>query len=154
MPAAVLFLSLLVCNSHLLLLTQKLTRLVWFIYPETAGLALEEMDSLFGDASTTMGTPSIRGAETGSLMPGSPIGSGRGVPPGGVPGFSLDDDDDNKSQIQTSGGEDRSVGGWLSRVVGRGRTGSQGSGSASGRYAPIGQNDDGPRNDNSSAYNH
>lgn len=108
------------------------------------------MDSLFGDASTTMGTPSIRGAETGSLMPGSPIGSGRGVPSGGIPGLSLDDDD-NKSQIQTSGGEDRSVGGWLSRVVGR--RGSQGSGSGSGRYAPIGQNDDGPRNDNSSAHN-
>lgn len=123
---------------------------MYFIYPETCGVRLEEMDSLFGDASTTMGTPSIHAAETGSLMrPGSPIGSARGVgPSNAIPGLSLDPDadEDNKSQIQTSGGEDRSISGWLSRVVGRGRADSSGSGQ--GRYAPLGQQEEG-RNGNS-----
>ncbi|KFA49623.1 hypothetical protein S40293_06627 [Stachybotrys chartarum IBT 40293] len=116
--------------------------IVYFVYPETCGVRLEDMDSLFGDASTVMGTPSIRD-ETGSLMrAGSPIGSARGFGPNsGIPNLSLDpdEDDDNKSQIQTSGGEDRSVGTWLSRVVGRGRADSTGSGQ--GRYAPVGQQD-------------
>jgi hypothetical protein len=107
-------------------------------------MRLEDMDSLFGDASTVMGTPSIQD-ETGSLMrAGSPVGSARGTfgPAAGFPGFPADAndiDDDNKSQIQTSGGEDRSVSGWLSRVVGRGRADSTGSGQ--GRYAPLGQQD-------------
>lgn len=101
------------------------------------------MDSLFGDASTVMGTPSIHGTETGSLMrPGSPsIG-----PSSAIPGLSLDPpdiDDDRKSQTQTSGGDDRSVTGWLSRVVNRGRSGSAGSGQ--GRYAPLGQQEEGQR---------
>jgi hypothetical protein len=108
---------------------------------------LEEMDTLFGDASTVF--PSAQD-ETGSLMrAGSPVGSGHGI--GAIPSFTLDDDDDNKSQIQTSGGEDRSVGGWLSRVVNRGRADSNGSGSASGsgqgRYTPLGQ-EDGGKGDN------
>lgn len=122
--------------------------IVYFIYPETCGVRLEDMDSLFGDASTVMGTPSIHTAETGSLMrPGSPIGSARGIGPShAIPGLSLDPeaDDDNKSQIQTSGGEDRSIGGWLSRVVGRGRANSSSSGQ--GRYAPLGQQEEGTRN--------
>jgi MFS family permease len=116
---------------------------VYFVYPETCGVRLEEMDSLFGDASTIGGTPSVH-AEAGALMGGgSPIGSVRGGP-GGIPPMNLDApevDDDNKSQIQTSGGEDRSVGGWLSRVVGRGRADSNGSGQ--GRYAPLGQQEEG-----------
>jgi hypothetical protein len=118
---------------------------VYFIYPETCGVRLEDMDSIFGDASTVMGTPSIRGDETGSLIHGgSPIGSARGFggPISNIPNLSLDPpemDDDNKSQNQTGGGEDRSIGTWISRVVGRGRADSSGSGQ--GRYAPLGQQD-------------
>jgi len=126
--------------------------IVWFIYPETAGLTLENMNSVFGDGSTVMGTPSLHGDETGSLMPGSPTESARGGP-AGLPTFNLDGDmdEDNKSQIQTTGGEDRSVGGWLSRVVGRGRADSNGSGQ--GRYTVIGQNEEGTRNDSASGRN-
>lgn len=123
------------------------TLTVYFIYPETCGVRLEDMDSIFGDASTAVGTPSVH-AETGSLIRGgSPIGSGRHLtgPSSGIPGLSLEPgaevDDDNKSQIQTTGGDDGSVGGWLSRVVGRGRADSSGSGQ--GRYAPLGQQDGG-----------
>lgn len=104
------------------------------------------MDSIFGDASTVMGTPSIH-AETGSLMrAGSPVGSARGPfgPSSAIPGLSLDPpamDDDNKSGKQTGGNEDHSIGTWLSRVVNRGRSGSSASGQ--GRYAPLGQQEDG-----------
>lgn len=123
--------------------------IVYFLYPETCGVRLEEMDTLFGDASTIMGTPSIHDESNSLFRGGSPIGSARGRPGGGIPdlslGAALDDDDDRKSQIQTSGGEDRSVGAWLSRVVGRGRDSSQSSGQ--GRYAPLGQQEDGNRND-------
>ncbi|KAI5467010.1 hypothetical protein BGZ63DRAFT_398625 [Mariannaea sp. PMI_226] len=122
--------------------------IVYFIYPETCGIRLEDMDSIFGDASTVMGTPSIHG-ETGSLIRGdSPVGSSRGLlgPSSAIPGLSLDPpviDDDNKSGLQ-DGGDDRSVRGWLSRVVGRNRSDSGSSGQ--GRYAPLGQQEDG-RND-------
>ncbi|KAH6891231.1 hypothetical protein B0T10DRAFT_484766 [Thelonectria olida] len=122
--------------------------IVYFIYPETCGVRLEDMDSLFGDASTVMGTPSIHG-EAGSLMRvGSPIGSSRGLlgPSSAIPGLSLDPpaiDDDNKSGLQ-EGGDERSVRGWLSRVVGRNRSDSGSSGQ--GRYAPLGQQEEG-RND-------
>ena len=127
---------------------------MYFIYPETCGVRLEEMDSIFGDAST-VATPSLHGDAASLLQPGSPIGSFRGVGTGpsvAVPPLSLDQaeiDDDGKSQIQTSGGEDRSVGAWLSRVVGRGHADSNGSGQ--GRYAPLGQQEDGIRNDHNSA---
>lgn len=123
---------------------------VYFIYPETCGVRLEDMGSIFGDASTVMGTPSVHG-DTGSLLRvGSPIGSSRGLlaPSAMIPGLSLDPasmDDDNKSGIQTNGGDDRSVRGWLSRVVGRNRSDSSGSGQ--GRYAPLGQQEDGRNND-------
>lgn len=104
------------------------------------------MNSLFGDA-TTVGTPSIHGTETGSLMrPGSPIGSARGIGSSAIPGLQLDPemDIDAKSQGPTGEGDDRTVTGWLSRVVNRGRAGSSASGQ--GRYAPLGQQDDGYRN--------
>ncbi|QGI80223.1 hypothetical protein CEK25_006952 [Fusarium fujikuroi] len=119
---------------------------VYFIYPETCGVRLEDMDSLFGDASTVAGTPSLHGTETGSLMrAGSPVGSSRGLigPSSAIPGLSLDPpaiDDDSKSQMQT-GGDERSIGGWLSRVVGRNRSDS--GSSAQGRYAPLGQQEEG-----------
>lgn len=120
---------------------------MYFLYPETCGVRLEDMDSLFGDASTTMGTPSVRAAESGSLMRGSsPVGSSRGAigPSSVIPGLSLDPptmDDDNKSQVQTNGSEEQGIGGWLSRVVGRNRSNS--GNNAQGRYAPLGQHEEG-----------
>ncbi|KAH7156967.1 hypothetical protein EDB81DRAFT_840904 [Dactylonectria macrodidyma] len=117
---------------------------------ETCGVRLEEMGSLFGDSSTVMGTPSLHG-DTGSLLrAGSPIGSSRGLlaPSASIPRLSLDPaaiDDDNKSGIQGNDGDDRTVRGWLSRVVGRNRSDSGSSGQ--GRYAPLGQQEDGRHGD-------
>ncbi|KAJ6186332.1 hypothetical protein N7519_007633 [Penicillium mononematosum] len=49
--------------------------LVYFLYPETSGVRLEDMNDLFGDASTAMPTPATQG-ERGSLMgAGSPVPS-------------------------------------------------------------------------------
>lgn len=110
------------------------------------------MNSLFGDASTTVGTPSLRADETGSLMrPGSPVGSVdyRGRPIANIPGLSLDgpdgpdgldgDGNDTKATVEL-GTPSRSVGGWISRVVGRERAGSGSSSQA--RYTPLGQRED------------
>ncbi|KAG6011680.1 hypothetical protein E4U54_007960 [Claviceps lovelessii] len=116
--------------------------LVHAFFCVTCGVRLEDMNSLFGDASTVMGTPSIR-ADNESFMGASSPGPSRDVP-----ALNLDADDmedDPKTQIQTSGGDDRSIGGWLSRVVARGRSPSTGSGHQ-GRYAPVGQQDEGSRN--------
>ncbi|OJJ30739.1 hypothetical protein ASPWEDRAFT_177389 [Aspergillus wentii DTO 134E9] len=49
--------------------------LVYFLYPETSGVRLEDMNILFGDATTAMPTPTTQG-ERGSLMGvGSPVPS-------------------------------------------------------------------------------
>ncbi|TQV95040.1 sugar porter (SP) family MFS transporter [Cordyceps javanica] len=117
--------------------------IVYFTYPETCGVRLEEMDSIFGDASTIHDAASVPDESAFLIRAGSPT-SGTGLP-------IDDDDDDRKSQIQTSGGEDRSVGAWLNRVV-RGRSDSRGSGrsgrsglSSQGRYTPLGQQDENTR---------
>lgn len=128
---------------------------MYFIYPETCGVRLEEMDVLFGDASTVVGTPSLR-AETESLMPsvGSPIGSAvgsdfRGRPTftstSAIPNMPLDPPDEgNDGKPSTPTGEPHTVGSWLARVVNRSRSraSSGASGSGSGRYAPLRQQGD------------
>ncbi|KAG5918975.1 hypothetical protein E4U42_006685 [Claviceps africana] len=116
--------------------------IVYFTYPETCGVRLEDMNSLFGDASTVMGTPSIH-ADNESLMGAASPGPSRDFSTLNLDAGEMDDD--RKSQIQTSGGDDRSIGGWLSRVVARGRSPSTSSG-RQGRYAPLGQQDEGSRN--------
>ncbi|KAK2597960.1 Ribulose bisphosphate carboxylase large chain [Conoideocrella luteorostrata] len=117
--------------------------IVYFTYPETCGVRLEDMDSLFGDASTVMGTPSVHG-DTESLMRAGSPGPSRDIPGLNLEG-STDVDDDRKSQTQTNGGEDRSVGRWLSHVMSRGRSPSINNG-RQGRYAPLGQQDESSRN--------
>ncbi|OAA63054.1 General substrate transporter [Cordyceps fumosorosea ARSEF 2679] len=116
--------------------------IVYFTYPETCGVRLEEMDSIFGDASTVHGAASVQDESASLMRAGSPVGSG-------LPNVAIaEDDDDRKSQMQTSGGDDRSVGAWLNRVV-RGRSDSRGSRrsgrsglSSQGRYTPLGQQDE------------
>lgn len=101
------------------------------------------MDSIFGDASTLHGASSVQDESASLMRAGSPLGGA------GLPSLAIDDDDDDdrKSQIQTSGGEDRSVGAWLNRVV-RGRSDSRGSGRSGrsglgqGQYTPLGQQDE------------
>ncbi|KAL3427548.1 MFS monosaccharide transporter [Phlyctema vagabunda] len=133
---------------------------VYFIYPETCGVRLEDMDLLFGDATTAMPTPATR-AETGSLMGvGSPVPSmdlrrgvmgtpsygtpafGQGIgPSSAIPGLDIDPPNvsikNGKPQFSTDeeAGEGEGVGGWISRMVTRNK-GDDGS-VKSGKYKPL-----------------
>ncbi|KAI6092782.1 sugar transporter STL1 [Hypoxylon rubiginosum] len=124
---------------------------VYFIYPETCGVRLEDMNSLFGDASTAVGTPDMR-SETGSLvragspvpsldLRGRPLGSDANIPPLDIdpPAVNIIDGKlQTRSESQSSRGR---VGEWLTRMVGQNR-GSSSSPAGGGRYAPIDQRDD------------
>ncbi|KLU81672.1 high affinity glucose transporter [Magnaporthiopsis poae ATCC 64411] len=139
--------------------------IVYFIYPETCGVRLEDMGSLFGDGTTATGTPAALGtpathAETGSLIrSSSPIPPLDIRGPGGrfgtssaIAGLPIDPPDEVDPEIggknQPDGRRSPAAGGigaWFSRLVGRGRAqqGGESSGSGGGgNYAPIGQADD------------
>ena len=133
--------------------------LVYFVYPETCGVRLEEMDAIFGDATNAMGTPATMGtpalhAEGDALMrTGSPIpsldirgragfGSAAAIPGLGIDPPNVDDEEgDGKPQQAQNNSGHGGIGGWFSRVVGRGRQKS-GDSSNGGRYAPLGQGED------------
>lgn len=122
------------------------------------------MNSIFGDATTTIGTPASMGTPAlGPQSDGGPLGRAvspvpsldiRGrpllAPQNNFPGLDIDppnvtfvDGRPVYDQGQAEGG----VAGWISRVVGRSqsRSGAR-SGSVpnrgGGRYAPIGDEDD------------
>lgn len=135
---------------------------MYFIYPETAGIRLEDMDVLFGDATTAMPTPSVR-AENVSLLGGgisSPVPSmdlRRGIIGGGpsnigasnaIPGLDIDPPHvsivNGKPQYAASvansdAGE--GVGGWISRMVKRTK-GDDAESITSGLYKPLDQDDE------------
>jgi hypothetical protein len=122
---------------------------VYFIYPETCGVRLEEMDSLFGDATTAMGTPSLR-SETGSIhRASSPVPSLdlRGRPgPDNYPPMDIGSYDpphvptiDGKPQLRSESGSRGRVGEWLNRMVGRDRGSSSSRGPA---YERLDQRDE------------
>lgn len=131
---------------------------VYFIYPETAGVRLEDMDTLFGDATTAMPTPITR-AETGSLMgTSSPVPSmdlRRGVPGGlgdfgpssAIPGLDIDPPHVpiKNGKPQYAGGEDESgegVGGWISRMVKKTKGEGDSIKSGNSKYKPLDQEDE------------
>ncbi|KAL2423773.1 MFS-type transporter criB [Exophiala dermatitidis] len=125
--------------------------LVYFVYPETANVRLEDMNALFGDATSAMPTPSTH-AERGSLVGvGSPssidIRGGASRQPGAfsandaIPGLDIDPPDvqvDANGRAQRSRQNSEGLGGWIGRMVSR----SQPDGSSRGQYGKVGQNDD------------
>lgn len=122
---------------------------MYFIYPETCGVRLEEMGSLFGDATTAMGTPTMR-SETGSIYrASSPVPSldlrGRSGPDPDYPSMDVDpphvDMVNGKPQIRSESGSRGRVGEWLGRMVGRER-GSSGSPATRAQYEPVDQTDE------------
>ncbi|CAK7204403.1 Ribulose bisphosphate carboxylase large chain [Sporothrix eucalyptigena] len=138
---------------------------VYFFYPETCGVRLEEMDSLFGDASTAVGTPRSVSTphyvdtEAGSLLPpGSPVPSldlrasrGQFGPSSAIPGLNIDPPSSIHEASSSSGpragdgdasGNGGGVSGWLSRVGVFGGGSSSKSSEAGGKYAPLGQGDE------------
>ncbi|KXX74384.1 High-affinity glucose transporter [Madurella mycetomatis] len=143
---------------------------VYFIYPETCGVRLEDMDALFGDATGAAGTPASSStpamhAESDALVrPGSPVPpldirsprssatTSRFGATGAIPGLNIDPpnvaggDDDRKARTSARSsdpvhqGAGGGFGGWISRIMGRGRAG--GSSSSGAQYAPLDQRDD------------
>ncbi|KAJ5169107.1 uncharacterized protein N7482_004701 [Penicillium canariense] len=129
---------------------------VYFLYPETSGVRLEDMNVLFGDASTAMPTPATVG-ERGSLMgPGSPVPSldirrpyGQFGTDSAIPGLDIDPpslghDGPSKSgpsNAQSGSHRGEGIGGWISNMVNRHRRGS--TGTHPSQYRRLEQGDDG-----------
>ena len=137
--------------------------LVYFLYPETANVRLEDMDQLFGDATTAMPTPAQH-AEVESLMSGarSPVPSldirrGNFTADNAIPGLDINPPDGaaengkqqkmpSEAQTNSGDGGGGGLGGWISRLVSRsrgdGKKGSGGSGRGGGAYGRLGQDED------------
>lgn len=131
--------SLLVSPLHDAARSAQCSRVtVYFIYPETCGVRLEEMDSLFGDATTAMGTPTMR-SETSSIhRASSPVPSLdlRGRPgPDNYPSLDAGSYEPPvvnliNGQLRSESGSRGRVGEWLNRMVGRDRGSSSSRGPA------------------------
>jgi hypothetical protein len=122
---------------------------VYFIYPETANVRLEDMNSLFGDATSALPTPQTL-AEAESLFSGnrSPpaldIRSGHRASESAIPGLDI-----NPPEIDANGGKSlpkadaessEGIGGWISNMVNRNKSNGEGD-SSSGGYKRVGQDD-------------
>lgn len=123
---------------------------MYFLYPETCGVRLEDMDALFGDATGALGTPAINTpslrAETDALVrPGSPVPQMdlRGRPRFGaasaLPGLNIDPPTEVDRKRSASRDQRGSLGGWLSRLMGRRGPGSSRRG---GEYEALDQGED------------
>ena len=131
-------------------------RVVYFIYPETANVRLEDMDQLFGDATTAMPTPAQE-AEVESLMSArSPVpsldirrgGPGNFSADSAIPGLDINPpnvDEDGKPLLANGGEtETRSegIGGWISRMVNRTKGDDKRSDGESGPYRRLDQDEE------------
>ncbi|KAL8844097.1 MAG: hypothetical protein Q9176_001503 [Flavoplaca citrina] len=125
--------------------------LVYFLYPETANVRLEDMDQLFGDATTAMPTPAQH-AEVESLMSArSPVpsldirrGHGHFGADSAIPGLDINppQGQDGKKPLEDEPPKREGMGGWISRMTNRGRKDSKGTSGEAGSYRRVGQNDD------------
>ncbi|KAI9730574.1 MAG: hypothetical protein M1834_005815 [Cirrosporium novae-zelandiae] len=123
---------------------------VWFLYPETSGVRLEDMNALFGDASTAMPTPATQ-AERASLMGvGSPVPSldirnqTQFGPDSAIPGLDIDPPhvaiENGKPQLRDiSARGSPSVSSFIGRVFNRGGGSSK---DEEGAYRPLGQDEE------------
>ncbi|AEO71409.1 uncharacterized protein THITE_2123732 [Thermothielavioides terrestris NRRL 8126] len=137
---------------------------VYFLYPETCGVRLEDMDALFGDSTRALGTPAssntpaLRAESDALLRPASPVAPldarswspRRGFSPAGttsaaaaIPGLDINPPDDVEAdgKPRDGGGARRGasgggLGGFISRIMGRGGS------SRGAQYAPIGQGEE------------
>ncbi len=124
--------------------------IVYFLYPETANVRLEDMDQLFGDATTAMPTPAQH-AEVESLMSvRSPVpsldirrGPGHFSADNAIPGLDLNPPQaqDSKGPLEDETPKREGLGGWISRMANRGRKGSKGTNGEAGSYRRIDQDD-------------
>jgi hypothetical protein len=123
---------------------------VYFIYPETANVRLEDMNSLFGDATSVQPTPQtlaeaeslFSGHGRGSPVPSLDIRSNRAADQA-IPGLNIDPPDlENGTSFSKAEGESgEGIGGWISNIVKRTKGNGEGD-SSSGQYKRVGQDED------------
>lgn len=120
---------------------------MFFLYPETSGVRLEDMNELFGDATSAMPTPATQ-TERGSLMGvGSPVPSldirrAQQGNPGGdssIPGLDIDPPTVKSNLDEEGGHRGEGIGGWISSMVNRGKN-SQKKGD--GQYRQLEQDEE------------
>ncbi|EEQ90549.2 hypothetical protein RJZ56_004588 [Blastomyces dermatitidis] len=133
--------------------------LVYFVYPETSGIRLEDMDAIFGDgtAAPTPATPAERDAlmGIGSPVPSLDIRRSPEGYPGAehaIPGLDINPPEssnnnykNNKSDRPSTGTVERSdrregIGSWLASMIGRGR--NSGNNGDQGRYSRLDQDEE------------
>lgn len=129
---------------------------VYFLYPETANVRLEDMDALFGDATTAMPTPAQE-AEVDSLMGDirSPVPSldirrpGTFTADNAIPGLNISPPMDGQDGKQETASKGEGLGGWISSMVQRMRGegkdkggGAGGGGGGGGSYGRLENEDD------------
>ncbi|KAM7208636.1 Sugar transporter domain containing protein [Naviculisporaceae sp. PSN 640] len=131
---------------------------VYFIYPETCGVRLEDMDALFGDSTNALGTPaantpSLRAQSDSLVRTGSPVPALdiRNRQPGfgasaALPGLPIDPPDHTTDPKRAGFADSRrgGIGGWISRIIGRGGRPGEGSNrnDSGGQYRPLDQAED------------
>jgi hypothetical protein len=97
---------------------------VYFIYPETANVRLEDMNSLFGDPSLDI--RSNRAADQA------------------IPGLNIEPPElegGGKAMSTKADGEGEGIGGWISNMVKRTKGDGEGD-SSSTKYKRVGQDED------------
>ena len=110
------------------------------------------MDQLFGDATTAMPTPAQH-AEVESLMARSPVPSLdiRGRPgnfgaDSAIPGLNINppkgDAESSKDKPSETQSRSEGIGGWISRMVNRGKGNGKGGSGEAGVYRRLDQDDD------------
>ncbi|KAF2397212.1 hypothetical protein EJ06DRAFT_559327 [Trichodelitschia bisporula] len=129
--------------------------IVWFLYPETANVRLEDMNSLFGDATSVVPTPETL-AEVESLFSGhrSPVPSldlrRQGISAdNAIPGLDINPPVNQNGPPSTrgslrdrAGSQAEGFGGWISSMVRRTRD-SDGNSQGGGQYKRVEQEDEG-----------
>ena len=125
--------------------------IVFFLYPETANVRLEDMDQLFGDATTAMPTPAQH-AEVESLMSArSPVPSldirrtpGHFSADSAIPGLDINppQEQDSKAPLEEQTPKREGLGGWISRMANRGKKDFKGSDGESRSYRRLNDDED------------
>ena len=128
---------------------------VYFTYPETANVRLEDMNSIFGDATTIAPSPQTL-AEAESLFSRSPVPSfrlhdGEGAPQDdNIPDLDIDPPAVDVKNGKPVFGKERDgqadgegLGGWISGLVKKGKGEGSSAAGGSGKYRRVpGQEDD------------
>jgi hypothetical protein len=124
---------------------------VYFLFPETANVRLEDMNSIFGDASTVAPSPQTL-AEAESLFSRSPAPSmhldhdGDAPQDSTIPDLEIDPpavEIQNGKPMFSRDTDPEGLGGWISNLVKKGKgDGASSHAGGSGKYRRVGQDDE------------